>query len=92
MSPTEINDLLDAVAKVLGKCVILGFVLLLIWAGAFFLARNVFYGLHGSMFELSPHELDLIHYCGIAFTKLCVLLFFLFPWASIRLVLRTRRA
>ena len=49
-------------------------------------ARDVIHDLHGKMFGLSEHELDLIHYCGIAFVKLCVFLFFLFPWLAIKLV------
>jgi len=31
-----------------------------------------------------------IHYCGMAFVKLSVTLFFFFPWLAIRLVLRKR--
>ena len=37
---------------------------------------------------LSNHGLNLIHYSGMAFAKLVVILFFFFPWAAIRLVLR----
>ena len=44
------------------------------------------------MFGLSPHDLSLIHYGGMAFLKLVVILFFLFPWAAIKLVLRKRAA
>ena len=61
----DINDLLDAVAKILLRCFLLGFLLLLIWAGAFIFARDVIHDLYGQMFGLSDHELDLIHYCGI---------------------------
>jgi hypothetical protein len=91
MTPTEINDLLDAVAKVLLRCWIFGLFLLLIWAGVFLLAGELIRGVHGSMFGLSPHELSVIHYSGIAFVKLCVILFFFFPWAAIRLVLGKRK-
>ena len=42
------------------------------------------------MFGLSLNELSLIHYSGMAFVKLSVILFFLFPWLAIRLVLRKR--
>jgi len=43
---------------------------------------------HGRMFGLSQHELSVIHYCGMAFAKLVVILFFFFPWLAIRLVLK----
>ena len=62
---TDVTDLLDALAKVLLRCFVLGFLLLLIWFGVFVLAGDVIYNLHGKMFGLSPHELNLIHYCGI---------------------------
>ncbi len=86
----DLNDLLDALAKVLLRCFVLGFLLLLIWVVVFVLASDVIHNLHGKMFGLLPHELNLIHYCGIAFVKLCVFLFFLFPYIAIRLVLRKR--
>jgi hypothetical protein len=89
--PDDLNRFFDMVAKVLLRCVVLGFLLLLLWLGAFSLAADVIYGVHGKLFGLTPHELDLIHYCGIAFVKLCVLLFFLFPYLAIRLVLRQAR-
>jgi len=40
------------------------------------------------VFGLSGHDLNVIHYCGMAFVKLSVILFFLFPWLAIRTVLR----
>jgi hypothetical protein len=46
------------------------------------------YKLHGPLMDLSVHDLNVIHYCGMAFAKLCVILFFFFPWLAIRLVLR----
>jgi len=87
---TQTHELLEVVAKVLLWCWIFGFLLLTLWAGFFVFAGGVVYDLHGSMFRLSPHELSLIHYSGIAFVKLCVILFFFFPWLSIRLVLGKR--
>ena len=82
------RDLLEAVAQVLLRCWIFGFLLLLFWAVVFLVASDVIYSLHGGMFDLSPHDLSVIHYSGMAFVKLCVFLFFLFPWIAIRLVLR----
>lgn len=89
MTSTETNDLLDAVAKVLLRCFLLGVLLLLIWFAAYTLASDVIYR-QGKMFELTPHELDLIHYCGMGLVKGGVFLFFLLPYIGIRLVLRKR--
>ena len=91
-SSTEINDLLDAVAKVLLRCAVFGFLFLLLWVGVFLIAGDVVYGRPGKLFDLTPHEINVIHYCGMAIVKGCVLLFFLFPYIGIRLVLRKRKA
>ena len=85
---TQITEWLDAVAKTLLRCWIFGFVLLMIWFGFFMLAPNIIYDLHGSMFGLSPHELNLINYCGMGLTKFASGVFFFIPWVSIKLVLR----
>jgi hypothetical protein len=89
---TQITEWLDVVAKILLRCWILGLVLLMVWFGMFMLAGNVIYNLHGGLFGLSPHELGIIHYSGMAFVKLVVICFFFFPWAAIRLVLRKAKA
>jgi len=88
---TDVSDLLDTLATILLRCWIFGFLLLLFWAGVFLLAGNVIYDLHGNMFGLSQHDLNVIYYCGMVFVKLCVILFFFFPWLAIRLVWRKRK-
>jgi hypothetical protein len=85
---TQLSESLEVVAKILLRCWMCGFLLLLIWFGFFMVVPNVIYGLHGSMFGLSPHELNIIHYSGMAFVKIVVICFFFFPWLAIRLVLR----
>jgi hypothetical protein len=88
----ETDDLLDAVAKVLLRAAVLGILLLLLWAGIFMMPGDLVYRLHGPLVGLTEHDLNVIHYCGLAFLKLCVLQFFLFPYIAIRLVLRGRSA
>jgi hypothetical protein len=84
------HDFFDTLASVLLRCWIFGFLLLLLWFGFYTLARELIYRLHGSLFWLGQHELDLIQYCSMAFVKLSLILFFLFPWAAIRLALKKR--
>jgi hypothetical protein len=86
---TEIHELLDTIAKVLLRCTLLGLLFLLIWVAAYFLASDVIYR-QARWFDLTQHEVDVIHYCGMGFVKGFVLLFFLFPYIGIRLVLRKR--
>jgi hypothetical protein len=87
---TEITDWLDVVAKILLRCWIFGFVLLFIWFGVFL--SGAVHGLHGPLMDLSDHDLNVIHYSGMALLKLVVICFFFFPWAAIRLVLRKTKA
>ena len=83
----QTTDFLEALAKVLLRCTLFGFALLLFWVVVLFLAGDLVYGVHGGLFGLSPHELRVIHYCGMGLTKLAVGLFFFIPWLSIRMVL-----
>jgi len=85
----QTSEWLEVIAKILLRCWIFGFVLLFIWLGAFI--SGAVHNLHGPLMDLSKHDLNVIHYCGMAFAKLCVILFFFFPWLSIRLVLRKRK-
>ncbi|MCZ6874746.1 MAG: hypothetical protein O7G88_14650 [bacterium] len=82
------RDFFDTLVKVLLRCWIFGFVLLFIWLSAVLLMGELIHKLHGPVFGLSKHELDVIFYCGMGLLKLCVLVFFFIPWLAIRLVLR----
>ncbi len=84
------HDFFENLAKILLRCWVFGFLLLFIWFGAFM--GGAVHKLHGPLMDLSAHELDVIHYCGMAFLKLVVICFFFFPWLAIRLVLRNRSA
>jgi hypothetical protein len=83
-------EFFDTLSKILLRCWVFGFALLFLWLGA--LLSGAVHNLHGPLMGLSAHELDVIHYCGIAFLKLLVICFFFFPWLSIRLVLRKAKA
>ncbi len=86
------GEFFDTLAKVLLRCWILGFVLLLFWFGSVTLAGDLAYQVHGDLFGLTLPELRIIHYCGMLLTKLIVGVLFFIPWVSIRLVLKRHRA
>jgi hypothetical protein len=90
--PRQTNDLLDAIAGVLLRCVCLGFGLLIIWAAVYFAAGDLLFRLNGPLFGLTQHEVNLMHFYGIVFVKCLVLIFFLIPYIAIRLVLQKRHA
>ena len=85
-------ELFDTLAKVLIRCFVLGYLFLLLWFGVFLLAGDLIYRLNGPLFDLSQHEVNLMHFYGIVFVKCCSILFFLFPYIAIRLVLRRSKA
>jgi hypothetical protein len=82
------RELFDMLAKVLLRCFVMGYCVLLLWAGVFLVGGYLTYDIAARLFGLSPHEVDMVNYCGMAFVKLIVILFFLIPYLAIRLVLR----
>ena len=90
MSDPKTIELFETLAKVLLRCGVLGYVLLLLSVGVILIAGDPIYRL--SLFGLSKHELELIIYECIVLMKVIVLLFFLIPWLAIRLVLRTAKS
>ena len=82
------NERLDTLAKILLRCFVLGYVLLILWFVLYLAAGD--FGIGGKWFDLTPHEVGTINYRGMAVAKIAVLLFFLFPYVAIRLVLRNR--
>jgi hypothetical protein len=84
------TEFFDTLARVLLRCAALGFLLLLFWLGFLVLAWDLVYSIHGRMFGLTPHELNVIHYCGMGLVKMVIFCFFVIPWAAIRLVLKSQ--
>ena len=91
MNMDEQDSLLDRVAGIFLRCFLMCYALLLLWFVLFLLAGNWAYGIQAGWFELSRHDFALVNYFGIAFTKICAIIFFLFPYVSIKLVLRKQR-
>ncbi len=87
MQASTIN-IFDMIANILLRCWVFSFVLLALWLGAALLMGDFIEKLHGPMFGITSHELDIIFYCGLGILKLFVLVFFFIPWLSIRLVLQ----
>lgn len=56
---------INEIKEFLLLCVILNYVLLLIWAGVFIFAHDWMYKMHGRWFRLSAETFDAIHYKGM---------------------------
>ena len=73
------------VEGVLLRCFILGFVVLIIWFLFIVVAGGLAYDVHGSMFkEITVHQFQVTHYCGMGLLKLFVSVFFLIPYIAMR--------
>ena len=90
MTTPDQTGMLEAIAAILLRCFLLCMAVLLLWFGFILLGADFAYGIHSQWFELSRHDFDLMNYYGMALIKGCGFMFFLFPYISIRLVLRKK--
>ena len=73
------------VERVLLRCFILGFVVLIVWFLFFLVADELIYDVHGGLFkEITARQFQVIHYCGMGLLKLFVSVFFFIPYIAIR--------
>ncbi len=73
--------------KVLLRSWIIGIVIMLVSTIILLASGDLIDVIHGRIFGLTPHELDLIIYCGLGVMKLLVLVLFFIPWLAIKMVL-----
>ena len=66
-------------------CSLINYAVLSLWFLVFMVARERLYRLHSIWFRLSPSQFDAIHYAGMSFYKLSVLLFNIAPCLALRL-------
>jgi hypothetical protein len=87
----NIENCLDAIAKVLIRCFLMGVVVMLVWVGFLVLAGDFAYNVHSRFISLSREQFNCIQYAALAITKGCIFLYFLLPYIAIRLVLSKRQ-
>jgi len=92
MNKREGGHLLERLAGILIRCFFLSVALLLVWFFFYVLGGgDLSYNINSRWSSLSRHDYDVLNYYAMAFVKLCAILFFLFPYLSIRLVLRKKK-
>jgi len=91
MSKEEYNHVLDSLSGILIRCFFYSIIILLISFVFYLIGGGCVYSVQSRWFPVSRHEYDLIYYSGLAFMKVCAILFFLFPWIAIRLMRRKDR-
>ncbi len=91
MTNDELNNLLDAAAGVFLRCLLLSICVLLIWFFFFVFAADWSYSIHSRWFRIDRSSFDTTWYCGMGIVKLIAFMFFLFPYVSIKLVLKKKQ-
>jgi len=81
---------LENLATILGGAVLFNLALLLLWSLVFITAHDWMYDMNTRWFIIDRHEFDLLNYGLIGFLKIINIAFFLFPYLSIKLLLRKK--
>jgi hypothetical protein len=84
------NITLENLATILGGAFLFNLALLLLWSLVFITAHDWMYDMNARWFNIDRHEFDLLNYGLIGFLKLINIAFFLFPYLSIKLLLRRK--
>ena len=78
----------SSVRDLLLWCLVINYVILLWWFGAFVFAHGWMYRLHSRWFRISEEHFDAIHYAAMAVYKNGILLFNLAPFVALLLLSR----
>jgi hypothetical protein len=77
---------IELVRDALLWCFIINIGILLWWFLFFSLAHDWVYQFHGRWFKLPVEKFDAIHYAGMAFFKICILVFNIVPYFALCIV------
>ena len=85
----DYRNFFEYLGKILIRSFLMGLVLLIIWQLALGLAPDCMFAAQSQWFCFTPESFNMVNYCGMGILKLVLIVFFLFPYLSIRLVLRS---
>jgi len=77
---------LEQIRTLLGWCTVLNTGLLLFWVVFFIFGQSFIHQVHGRMFAISATTMNTIHYCGMGFYKVLIVVFNLIPYIALRMV------
>ena len=77
---------IDMVRNALLWCFVINAGLLLWWFLFFTLGHDWVYRVHGKWFKLSVEKFDAIHYAGMAFFKIGIIVFNIVPYFALLIV------
>ena len=76
----------ELVRDIFGWCALINIAFLLWWGVAIMFLHDFVYRMHSKWFKMSVEEFDKIHYTGLAFYKIIVIVFALVPYLAMRIV------
>ncbi|CAM4067468.1 DUF6868 family protein [Acinetobacter pragensis] len=79
MNITQLSDFLL-------YCMLINYIILMIWFIAFIFAKDWMKRLHGQWFQISDQQFDAIHYGGMAVYKIGILLLNLTPYIALNML------
>ncbi len=71
---------------VLGWCSVINMGLLLWWFLFLVFAHDLVYRIHSRWFKIPVETFDAIHYAGMAFLKIAIIVFNIIPYFALRIV------
>jgi hypothetical protein len=74
----------ETIRSFVAWCTVFNWVLLLVWWGFIVFAGDWMRKFHGKWFDLSKQTFDTIHYAGMAFLKILIIVFNLVPYLVLR--------
>ena len=77
---------IEEITEFLGWCAIFNIGLLLWWVLFIIFAHDWVYKMHTRWFYLEQQNFDTVHYAGIAFYKLSIILFNIAPYFSLKII------
>ena len=75
---------IETLRSFLAWCSTFNLILLILWWLGFAVGGDWIRSMHGKWFELSRESIDKIHYAGMAFFKMLVLMFNVVPYLVLR--------
>ena len=81
---------LQTVATILLRSFLFGLAFLLLLFLLYLIASGWMFEMNARWFNIGRRDFDLINYFGMGFVKISILLFFFFPYLSIRSMLRKK--
>src|SRR5262245_46287831 len=63
MEMKSIDELFDVLGKILLRCFVMGYVLLLLWFALYVFGGDALRSIQVRLFGLTAHEVDLVNYC-----------------------------